>query len=434
MPTYDVNAVRSAFPALSRVERDGRPVAWLDGPGGTQTPQACLDGITSYLSRSSTNRHGRFAASEETESLVDDVRAGMAAYLGTTDADEVSFGPNMTTITFAVSRAIGQNLVAGDEIILSRLDHDANVEPWLALARERELVVRWIDIDPHDCTLRIDSLERALGPRTRLVAVGLASNAVGTINPVTSIAEMAHAVGALVFVDAVHAAPHIPIDVSTLGADYLVCSAYKFYGPHLGALWGRRELLEALPAYHVRPAGDTIPDRFETGTQAHELLAGLAGTLRYLEWVGATQGDGPGAAGMLEGRRDRLVAAAIAAGAHERDLVWHLIEGISAIPGARVRGITEKERAAERCPTVSFELEDHTPAEIARRLGSEGLYTWDGDYYAWELIRRLGLADSGGLVRVGIVAYNTRAEVDRVVASIEAIAATGQPDLTLLGA
>jgi cysteine desulfurase family protein (TIGR01976 family) len=423
MPEYDVHAIRAHFPALSRSMPDGRPVAWLDGPAGTQAPQACLDGIVDYLSHSSTNNHGRFAASVETDALLEHVHLGMAAYLGANDPGEISFGPNMTTITFAISRAIGQAFEAGDEIVLTRLDHDANVAPWLALAHERDLLVRWIDIDPEDCTLRLDNLEEVIGPRTRLVAVGLASNAVGSINPVRRISDVAHSAGALVYVDAVHAAPHIPIDVGELGADYLVCSTYKFYGPHLGVLWGRRDLLEALPAYHVRPAGEAIPGRFETGTQAHELMAGLAGTLRYLEGVGTSDDVADSRPGTSDGLRERLLTAVTAAGHHERELVWRLIEGLEDISGVRVRGITDRARAAERCPTVSFELDHVAPADVSRHLGDEGIYTWDGDYYAWELIRRLGLAEQGGMVRVGIVAYNTEAEVDRVLEAVESLAA-----------
>lgn len=415
MSGLDVGAVRRHFPSLERRHGDGRPAAWLDGPAGTQVPKECIDAIQEYLAHSNTNRHGAFAASEETEALVADVRAAMADLLGASDADEISFGPNMTTITFAASRAIGAMLAPGDEIVVTRLDHDANVAPWLAVARERDLMVRWVGVDEDDCTLDLDDLERALGPRTRLVAMGLASNAVGTLNPIARVAAMVHDVGGWLWVDAVHAAPHLPIDVGALGADFLVCSAYKLYGPHLGILWGRRALLEALPPYHVRPAGDAIPGRFETGTQPHELLAGLAGTVRYLEWLGVSQGSGPGSPGAADGRRrERLVAAVTAAQAYERALVWRLIERVSQVPGSRIRGITRPDRAAERCPTIAFTIEGHHPAEVARFLGQRGIYVWDGDYYAWELIRALGLAQSGGMVRVGLVHYNTMAEVEQL--------------------
>jgi cysteine desulfurase family protein (TIGR01976 family) len=424
MPVFDVAAVRARFPALSRTLEDGTSIAWLDGPAGTQVPGECISAIDAYLRTSSSNTHGAFAASEETDALLGDVHTGTAELLGASDAAEVSFGANMTTITYATSRAIGRTLRPGDELVVTRLDHDANVAPWLALAEDRGLTVRWVGIRADDCTLDLDALERALTPRTRLVAVGLASNAVGTINPVPEIAALAHAVGAWLWVDAVHAAPHLPIDVATLGADFLVCSAYKFYGPHLGVLWGRRELLEALPAYRVRPAGDELPERLETGTQPHELLAGLGGTLRYLEWVGATQGGGPGVAGAPDGlRRHRLVAALTAARAHETDLVLRLIAGVTAIPGVRLYGIAEPARVGERCPTIAFTVAGRHPRDVARSLGRRGLFTWDGDYYAWELVAALGLAGSGGMVRVGLVQYNTDAEVDRLCDALEDIAA-----------
>jgi cysteine desulfurase family protein (TIGR01976 family) len=424
MTDWDIAAIRSRFPSLRRPGPDGRPVAWLDGPAGTQVVDTCLRAINDYLLSSNSNHGGAFAASLETDELVHDVRVATADLLGATDADEVSFGPNMTTITFALSRAIGATFAPGDEIVVTRLDHDANVAPWLRTAEEHGLVIRWLGIRPDDCTLDIEELERVLGPRTRLVAVGLASNAVGTINPVPLISKLVHAAGAQLWVDAVHAAPHLSIDVQALGADYLVCSAYKFYGPHLGILWGRRELLESLPAIHVRPAGDAIPGRFETGTQAHELLAGLSGTIAYLEKVGITQGGAPGLPGTADRhRRPRLLAAMAAARRYESSLVRQLIERVSAVPGLRVRGITDPARAAERCPTIAFTIEGRHPRDVARFLGDRGIYTWDGDYYAWELIRALGLAEQGGMVRVGLVAYNEAAEVERLGDALEALVA-----------
>jgi cysteine desulfurase family protein (TIGR01976 family) len=423
MIARDVELVRAHFPALAREHAPGQPVAWLDGPAGTQVPLECLDAMTAYLSRSSSNRHGAFAASLETDAMVDEARAGVADLLGTPDPGEIAFGPNMTTLTYAVSRAIGRTLGPGDEVVVTRLDHDANVAPWLAMAEERDLTVRWVGIRQDDCTLDLDELERSIGPRTRVVAVGLASNAVGTINPVGSIAELAHAVGARVWVDAVHGAPHLPLDVTRLGADYLVCSAYKFYGPHLGILWGRRELLETLPPYHVRPAGDGIPGRFETGTQAHELLAGLGGTIRYLEWLGAELGGAAGQPGAADGgRRSRLVAAMTSTRAYEMDLVGRLIERVEAVPGLRLRGIRDRARSLERCPTIAFTLDGKHPREVATFLADRGLYVWDGDYYASELVEALGLAASGGMVRVGLVRYSTSTEIDRLGAALEELA------------
>jgi len=420
MSSWPTDDIRRRFPSLARPGPDGEPVAWLDGPAGTQVVDSCLGAINDYLLRSNANHGGAFAASAETDELVHYVRAAMADFLGARDADEVSFGANMTTITFALSRAIGGTLEAGDEIVVTRLDHDANVAPWLALAEERDLVVRWVGIQDEDCTLDLSDLERALGPRTRLVAVGLASNAVGTINPIPAIATMVHAAGGRLWVDAVHAAPHLPIDVHALEADYLVCSAYKLYGPHVGILWGRREALEELPPFHVRPAGDAIPGRFETGTQAHELLAGLGGTIAYLERLGVSLGGGPGTPGATDRlRRPRLLAAMSTLRSYESRLVGQLIERVAAVPGTRIRGIVDANRLAERCPTIAFSIEGHRPEDVARFLGQRGIYTWHGDYYAWELIRALGLAEHGGMVRVGLVHYNTADEVERLGRALE---------------
>ena len=422
---FDVNAVRARFPALAR-EIDGQVVAYLDGPAGTQVPRETIEAIDGYLETSNANSHGAFTASEETVALLDEAHAAAADFLGASDPGEIAFGPNMTTLTFAVSRAIGRTLAPGDEIVVTRLDHDANVAPWLALAEDRGAVIRWVGIREDDCTLDLAELERTIGPRTRVVAVGLASNAVGTINPVAEIARMAHAAGAWIWIDAVHAGPHLPIDVAALDADFLVCSAYKFYGPHLGLLWGRRALLEELPAYKVRPADDALPSRFETGTQSHEALAGLLGTFSYLEWVGATMGGAPGLAGAADGgRADRLRAAIAASRAWERELVLELIERVGAIRGVHIRGITDPARVDERCPTIAFTLDGHHPRDVAAFLGRRAISVWDGDYYAYELIRTLGLAETGGMVRVGLVHYNTPSEIDRVVEALEELVARG---------
>jgi cysteine desulfurase family protein (TIGR01976 family) len=412
---WDVESLRAHFPSLQR-RIGGREVAYLDGPAGTQVPRECIDAVSAYFRTSNANSHGAFTESHETDQLLHEVRAASADFLGADDPDEVSFGPNMTTLTFAVSRAIGRTLGAGDEVVVTQLDHDANVAPWLRMAEDRGATVRWVPIT-EECTLDMDAFERVLSPRTRIVAVGLASNAVGTINPIPRIAELAHAAGAKLWVDAVHAGPHLPIDVKALGADYLVCSAYKFYGPHLGVLWGRRELLEELPAYKVRPADDALPYRFETGTQAHELLAGLLGTYGYLESIGREMGGAePGAS-----RRNALRAAMDASRAYERDLVLKLIADVGAVPGVRIGGITDPARADERCPTIAFTVEGHHPRAVAAHLNERAISVWDGDYYAWELMRALGAAESGGMVRVGLVHYNTAAEIDRLVAGLIAL-------------
>lgn len=413
----DVSAVRDHFPSLERTI-EGRTVAYLDGPGGTQVPAECIDAITAYLRRSNANLGGPFAASRESVDVVDDAHAATADFLGGVSPEEVAFGPNMTTLTFAVSRAIGRELRPGDELVVSRLDHDANVAPWLALADERDLRVRWLEVRPEDCTLDLSDLGSLVGERTRVVAVGLASNAVGTINDVRTIGEAAHAHGALLFVDAVHAGPHLPIDPRALGADLLACSPYKFFGPHLGVLYGRRGLLERLTAYRVRPAGDALPHKWETGTQPHELLAGLLGTYRYLESLGRAYG---GAAHDAD-RQTAMRAAMDAIGTYERSLIGPLMDGLSALPGCTIYGITDPARFDERAPTLSFRLEGVAPERIAEHLGERAISVWHGDYYAVELIRALGLEAAGGMVRIGLVHYNTAAEVSRLMDALHEIA------------
>jgi cysteine desulfurase family protein (TIGR01976 family) len=409
----DVAALRDHFPALART-LDGRPVAYLDGPGGTQVPRECIAGMTAYLERSNANHGGAFTASLETDAILDEAHAAAADFLGAHDPAEIVFGPNMTTLTFAMSRAIGRDLAAGDELVVTRLDHDANVAPWLALAEDRALTVRWLELAPDGATLDLDGLDDVLGPRTKVVAVGLASNALGTITDVGRVIEAAHAVGAIAYVDAVHAAPHLPIDVATLQADLLVCSPYKFFGPHLGMLYGRAELLESLGAYRVRPVGATSPGKWETGTQNHEALAGLLGTFDYLERLGGAYGE----AGDRNERRGRLRAAMSAIHAHERDLSLGTLDRLLTVPSLRLHGIADPARVGERVPTFSFTLEGRSPRAIAEHLASRGISAWDGDFYAWELVRALGLDDAGGLLRIGLMHYNTLDEVDRLVEAL----------------
>lgn len=413
----DVSAVRDHFPSLARTI-DGHQVAYLDGPGGTQVPAECIEAIGAYLRSSNANLGGPFAASRESVAVVDEAHAATADLLGGVDPDEVAFGPNMTTLTLAVSRAIARDLRPGDEIVVSRLDHDANVAPWLAIAADRECQVRWIDMRTEDCTLELGELESVIGDRTRVVAVGLASNAVGTINDVRRIGEAAHAHGALLFVDAVHAAPHLVIDPHALGADLLACSPYKFFGPHLGALYGRRELLESLNAYRVRPAGAALPGKWETGTQPHELLAGLLGTYAYLESLGRAYGG----AERSDDRATTLRAAMEAIGRHERELTRVLLEGLAGVPGCTIYGITDLDRIDERVPTVSFRIGGVAPHRVAEHLAERAISVWEGDYYAVELVRALGLEASGGMVRVGLVHYNTADEVARLVAALRELA------------
>jgi cysteine desulfurase family protein (TIGR01976 family) len=414
--SVDLPRVRAHFPALSRMH-NGHPFSYLDGPGGTQVPRSTIEAMADYLSRCNANHEGAFPTSEESDAILDRAHAAAADFLGAA-ADEVAFGANMTTLTFAVSRAIGRTLKPGDEIVVTRLDHDGNVAPWLAVAEDRGVIIRWVDVRRDDCTLDMAGLESALGPRTRLVAVGLASNAVGTVNPIPRIVEMAHAAGALTYVDAVHAAPHVAIDVKAMGTDFLACSPYKFFAPHLGLLYGRRDLLESMAAYKVRPATDAIPGKWETGTQSGESLAGLLGTFEYLEWLGREFG-GAGSGGT---RREALVAAMGAIHATERELSLRALAALRSVPGLELRGITDPAAIEERVPTYAFTLRGHSPREVSAALGKRGIATWDGDYYAYELIRALGLAESGGMVRVGCVHYNEPAEIDRLAEELTVIA------------
>ncbi|HEX7173206.1 MAG TPA: cysteine desulfurase-like protein [Candidatus Limnocylindria bacterium] len=409
----DVGALRDHFPALVRT-LNGRPVAYLDGPGGTQVTRECIAAMAAYLERSNANHGGAFTTSVETDAILDEAHAAGADFLGAHEPREIVFGPNMTTLTFAFSRAIGRDLAPGDEVVVTRLDHDANVAPWLAMAEDRGLTVRWLELAQDGASLDLDTLDEVLTPRTKVVAVGLASNALGTVTDVGRVVESAHAVGALAYVDAVHAAPHLPIDAGALRADFVVCSPYKFFAPHLGMLYGRADHLERLTAYRVRPAGAASPGKWQTGTQNHEALAGLVGTFGYLERLGAAYGE----AADRTDRRGRLRAAMSAIHAHERGLALETLERLGTVPGLRIHGITDPTRIDERVPTFSFTVRGHHPRAIAEHLASRAINTWDGDFYAWELVRALGLDDAGGLLRIGLVHYNTLDEVDRLVEAL----------------
>ena len=409
----DTAALRDHFPALART-LNGLPVAYLDGPGGTQVTRECIAAMTDYLERSNANHGGAFAASLETDAMLDEVHAATADFLGAADSGEIAFGANMTTLTFAMSRALGRDIGPGDEIVVTRLDHDANVAPWLAMAEDRGATVRWLELASDRATLDLDRLEDVVTDRARVVAVGLASNALGTVTDVRRVTDAAHAVGAIAYVDAVHAAPHLPIDVAALGADLLACSPYKFFAPHLGTLYGRRELLERLPAYRVRPAGEALPGKWETGTQNHEALAGLLGTFGYLEMVGTAYGG----ASTNDDRRTKLRAAMAAIRAHERDLSAGTLDRLEGVAGLRIHGVTDRARLDERVPTFSVTLDGHHPRAIAEHLASRAISTWDGDFYAWELVRGMGLDEAGGLLRIGLVHYNTLDEIDRLVTAL----------------
>ncbi len=399
----DLQSIRRQFPALA-LKVNGEPVVYLDNPAGTQVPQRVIDRTTEYWRTMNANQGGAFTTSQRTDAMIAQVRQAAATFVNAASADEIVFGPNMTTLTFALSRAIGRELKPGDEIVVTRLDHDANVAPWLAL-QERGVTVRFVDIHVPECTLDMSDLQRQLTPRTRLVAVTHASNVVGTIPDLAAISRAAHAAGAWLWVDAVHYGPHGPIDVRAIDCDFLVCSSYKFFGPHQGILYGRRELLQRLRPYKVRPASDEVPFRWETGTQNHECLAGLLGAIEYLaELGGANRVERPA----LETAMDRIRR-------HERALAARLIDGLQQIPGIQLYGITAPAQLDRRAPTVSLSWPPHRPEALARWLASHQVFTWHGNHYATELIARLGLAAEGGTLRIGVAHYNTASEVDLVL-------------------
>lgn len=409
----DIAWVRAQFPSL-QTRVNGQAAVFLDGPAGTQVPQQVMRAIQDYLLHKNANTCGAFATSRASDQAIAGARLAMADFFNC-DADEVVFGQNMTTITFALSRAIGRDLQAGDEIVVTTLDHDANVAPWRAL-EEKGAVIRQVDIREADCTLDLDDLKKKITSKTKLVAVGYASNAVGSINPVAEIAKIAHQAGALVFIDAVHYAPHGSIDVKALDCDFLVCSPYKFFGPHMGTLYGKRRHLQSLKPYKVRPASEQIPDRWETGTQLHELIVGIAAAVDYLAELGKRCEPG------VSTRREALLAAYRATVPYERTLLTKLVAGLLEIPKLTFFGIRDAARFAERCSTISVRVGDHNPTAIATFLGDRGIFTWDGSFYALNLTERLGVEQSGGLLRVGLVHYNTMDEVDRLLAGLNEFA------------
>ncbi|KOP25839.1 aminotransferase [Hapalosiphon sp. MRB220] len=440
----DIEWILAQFPALTQ-KINNQPVIFFDGPGGTQVPGSVIDAIADYLVRSNANAHGPFATSARTDALIDSARTAAADFLGCYPS-EVVFGANMTTLTYALSRGIGREIQPGDEIIVTRLDHDANVSPWSALA-ERGATIRFVDINIEDCTLNWSDLEQQINDRTRLVAVGYASNTVGTINDIAAIARLAHSVGALVFVDAVHYAPHGPIDVRSLDCDFLVCSAYKFFGPHVGILYGKHEHLARLQPYKVRPASDQTPSRWETGTLNHEGLAGMVAAINYLAKLGchvSPSMESQLLSTLLEAdtgkwetfrcpprhatsssypnRRAALVTAMTAIQQYEAELSKQLICGLLDIPGLTLYGITDPGRFRLRTPTVAFRLEGQSPQMVAKTLGDRGIFTWYGNFYAINLTEKLGVEASGGLLRVGLVHYNTVAEIQRLLEVLHQIA------------
>jgi cysteine desulfurase family protein (TIGR01976 family) len=417
MPPLNIAWVRSQFPSLNE-KVDGKPALFFDAPGGTQVPQRVIEAMSEYLTRSNSNTHGAFVTSRRTDETIAEAHVAVADLLGC-HPEEIVFGPNMTTLTFGISRAIGRELEPGDEIVVTYLDHDADVAPWRAL-EEHGAVIRVVDLRLDDCTLDMESFRRQLSPRTKLVAAGYASNAVGTINDVQTIVREAHGVGALAFVDAVHYAPHGPIDVRELDCDFLACSAYKFFGPHLGVLYGKAEHLKRLRPYKVRPASDEIPWRWETGTQNHEGLAGLIAGLDYLEELGRRYppDNAPQPEGGRKGKRQALLNAMHTIKRYERWMAEHLVQSLLAIPGVQFYGIRDTARFDCRTPTVAIRLGDAHPRAVAEYLAHKGIFVWDGNYYAMSVTERLGVEESGGMVRIGLVHYNTVQEVDRLLEAL----------------
>lgn len=404
--------LRAQFPAL-RQEVNGQTAVYLDGPGGTQTPQSVIYAISEALTLGISNHGGPFVTSARSDAITDAARAAIADLYNARSPEEIVFGQNMTSLTFALSRALARTWQPGDEIVVTRLDHDANISPWLLAAADKGVTVRWLDFDPVNCTLKLDELPTLLNEKTRLVAVTYASNAVGSITDVKRAVQLTHQAGALAYVDAVHYAPHGLIDVQELDCDFLAASVYKFFGGHVGALYGKYALLDALTAYKVRPAPTKPAGKWETGTQSFESLAGVTAAVDYIASIG----------GEDEARRQRLVRAMARIKAYEMGLSERFLRGATAVPGLKVYGITDIESLEQRTPTFAVSLDGHTPEAVATRLGEQGIFVWHGHYYAVAVMERLGLLEQGGLVRIGFVHYNTAQEVDRVLDALAQIAA-----------
>jgi cysteine desulfurase family protein (TIGR01976 family) len=420
MMNLDLDQIRSQFPALQR------PAVFLDNPGGTQIARQSVERMQAYLQENNANHGGAFATSRASDATIDQARLAMADFLNAPRPETIVFGPNMTSLTFNISRSLARSWMPGDEVVVTRLDHDANITPWVMAANDHDCRVRWVDFHTQDGTLDLDDLKKALESQPRLLAVGYASNALGTINPLSKIISMAHAAGALVYVDAVQYAPHGPIDVQTLGCDFLVCSAYKFFGPHVGVLYGKYELLDEMTAYRVRPAPADPPGKFETGTGNFEGYAGVLGALEYFEWLGKTFGadfeERYGAD--YSGRRLRFKQAMATIRSYETSLSRAVLEHLAATPGVQVYGPKDTQKLEERVPTVSFTLKGWQPRRVAEKLAEAGFNVWDGNYYALAITERLGLEENGGMVRVGPVHYNMVEEIKRLGDALRKIAAS----------
>ena len=418
---YALEAIRARFPSLA-IEDDGKPRIYFDNPAGTQVPQSVVDAMSACLIESNANLSGAFETSKRADAVLANAHHAMADFLNARSASEIIFGQNMTTLTLHVSRSLGRTMQPGDEIIVSRMDHDANISPWLLLAEDLELEVRWLEFDAATFEFDLEKLAGLLNERTRLVAVGGASNLLGTINDIETISAMARDAGALSYIDAVQLAPHVAIDVQKVGCDFLACSAYKFFGPHQGILYGREEVLSDLTPYKVRPAPEALPAAFETGTQSHEGMAGTAAAVDYFAWIGETYATAYHARNAdYPGRRGHIRAALQYLFDYERDLAARLIDGLQSLPGVTVQGITDPASFDRRVPTVAFTATGKSPQAIAEALAGRGIFVWSGHNYALEVVRSLGLEADGGAVRVGPVHYNSIAEVDRLLRSLDEV-------------
>jgi cysteine desulfurase family protein (TIGR01976 family) len=408
--SLDLGLIRQQFPSLDR------PAIFLDNPAGTQISKPSLDRINRYLIEHNANHEGMFETSRKSDAVLHEAHAAMADFLNAARPEEIIFGNNMTTLTLHMSRSLARMLQAGDNILVTRMDHDANISPWMLIAEDKGCNLLWVDLDVENGTLDLNDFERALEKKPKIAAFGYASNLLGTVNPIKKLTKMAHDAGALVYIDAVQYAPHGPIDVQDIDPDFLVCSSYKFFGPHAGALYGKYDLLNELKAYKVRPASNELPYKFETGTQNHEGIAGVLGALEYFEWLGREFGSDHAQlwkdAGFA-GRKLEFKKGMSAMQAYEQELSKKLIEIVGSVPGTHIYGVTDLDRLDERVPTVSFTLDGKDPEKIADAIGDEGIYVWNGHNYALAIVERLGLLEAGGMIRVGPVHYNTLDELER---------------------